>query len=326
MDPKMNPDLKASIRKSISAIRRAKSVLIAAHVNPDGDTLGCMTALGLALLPSGKKVTLACQDGVPTRFQFLPASELVLSQISETADVAIAVDCGSIKQLGTIGRMFSKARTTIQIDHHDFGDAFGKIQILEHDASAVGEIIYEMIRALKVEITPAIATCLLTSIVIDTGSFRFSNIRPKTFQICSKLIQKGVDLPHLIEEAYWTRNRPTAQLTGHCLLNAAYSTDGRLAWGVVTQKDIKRFEAKLSDADAIADELRTIDGVTIAALFRETERRTFRVSLRSRHGVNVAAVAKLFGGGGHHNSAGCSIKNSDEERDRLLHELQALLV
>lgn len=322
----MNPSLKSSIRKSLTAIDKAKSVVIAAHMNPDGDTLGCLTALGLALLPSGKKITLACQDGVPTRFQYLPASELVLSEIPEAAEVAIAVDCGSAKQLGALKSVFMRSKTTIQIDHHDFGEAFGKIQILEHDASAVGEIVYEMIRAMKVEITPAIATCLLTSIVIDTGSFRFSNIRPKTFQICSKLIQKGVDLPHLIEEAYWTRNRPTAQLIGYCLLNAAYSSDGRLAWAEVTQKDIKRFEAKLSDADAIADELRTIDGVTIAALFRETERRTYRVSLRSRHGVNVAAVAKLFGGGGHHNSAGCSIRSSGDEKDRLLRELQALLV
>lgn len=322
----MTTELKSSMRRAVNAIRRAKSVLIAAHLNPDGDTLGCMTALGLALLPTGKKITLACQDGVPTRFQYLPASELVLSQVSESYDVAIAVDCGSAKQLGTLAKPFLRAKTTIQIDHHDFGEAFGKIQVLEHDASAVGEIIYQMIRSMKVEITPAIATCLLTSIVIDTGSFKFSNIRPQTFEICSKLIQKGVDLPHLIEEAYWTKTRPMAQLTGHCLLNTSYSEDNRLAWATVTQKEIKRYEAKLSDADAIADELRTIDGVTIAALFRETERKTYRVSLRSRHGVNVAAVAKLFGGGGHHNSAGCSIKNTEEEKEKLLRELQALLV
>ncbi|HTL70621.1 MAG TPA: bifunctional oligoribonuclease/PAP phosphatase NrnA [Candidatus Eisenbacteria bacterium] len=317
--------MSGSVRLAVAAIRKAKRVIIVAHVNPDGDTIGCQLALGLALLNMEKKVTLLSQDGVPTRFQFLPGSELVQSQSAEPADVAIAVDCGSAQQLGSVQGIFFKCRTTIQIDHHDFGDSFGKIQVLEEAASAVGEIVYELIRALKVEITPQIAACLLTSIIVDTGAFRFSNIRPKTFDICSKLIRTGVDLQHLIEESYWKKTRSMSKLSGHCSLHTHYSSEGMLAWATVYQKDFKKFGAKLSDVDAVADELRSIEGVKIAAVFRETEGGRFRVSLRSKNGINVAIVAKRFGGGGHHNSAGCSIRSSEAEKQKLLTELNVLL-
>lgn len=312
--------LEKSIRAAVKALKPARNVLVASHINPDGDTIGCMLALGLSLLQLGKKVTLLSQDGVPTRFQFLPGSELIVSETQEVADVAVAVDCGSQAQLGASAKIFLKAKTTIQIDHHDFGQTFGKIQVLEEEASAVGEIVYELLRALRVDITPAIATCLLASIIVDTGSFRFSNIRAKTFSICGKLIKTGVDLQHLIEESYWKRSRAMARLTGHAIARCGFSEDGRVAWTVVYQSDFKRFRAELHDVDAVADELRSVEGVKIAVVFRETPRKTFRVSLRSGYGTNVALVAKKFGGGGHHNAAGCHVSRSQKEK--LLEELE----
>jgi len=317
--------LSTSIQKAVRVIKKADKVLIVAHVNPDGDTIGCLLALGLSFISLGKKTTLLSQDGVPSRFQFLPGSELILSETAEIAEVSIAVDCGSEKQLGKAAKAFFRAKTTIQIDHHDFGNSFGKIQVLEEEAAAVGEIVFELIKALKIEITPAIATCLLTSIIVDTGSFRFSNIRPRTFDICSALIRKGVDIRYLIEESYWKKSRPMARLSGHCIAQTQFSKDGKIAWSTVYQKDFKRFGALLSDVDAVADELRSIEGVKIAAIFRETTRGSFRVSLRSSDGINAAQVAKHFGGGGHHNSAGCAIGNSEKEKHKLLDELASLV-
>ena len=245
--------LYTNISKAVQAIRKAKTVIVAAHVNPDGDTIGCLLALGHTLILLGKKVILLSQDGVPSRFQFLPGSELIMSETLEKADVAIAVDCGSIRQLGMIRSPFIRAKTTIQVDHHDFGNSFGKIQVLEEEAAAVGEIVYELIKALKVEITPAIATCLLTSIIVDTGSFRFTNIRFKTFDICSRLIRKGVDLQHLIEESYWKKSRSVAKLSGYAMMQAEFSKNGLVAWSTVYRKDFERFGAHISDVDAVAD-------------------------------------------------------------------------
>ncbi len=321
----VNPGLRKSLKQAVRAVRKADKILVASHVNPDGDTIGCLLALGLSFLQIGKKAILLSQDGVPSRFQFLPGSELILSGTQETADLSVAVDCGSEKQLGSVRNAFFKSKTTIQVDHHDFGESFGKIQVLEEEASAVGEIIYELIRALKVEITPAIASCLLTSIIVDTGSFRFSNIRPKTFDICSKLIKTGVDLQRLIEDSYWKKSRSMAKLSGYCVTQTEFSESGAIAWSTVYQKDFERFEAELPDVDAVADELRAIEGVKVAAVFRETERKNFRISLRSTHGINVANVAKLFGGGGHHNAAGCSIGGSEKEKEKFLAELNKLI-
>ncbi len=321
----MEKGLSESIKKTVRLVRKADKVLIVSHVNPDGDTIGCLLALGLALISYGKKVILLSQDGIPSRFQFLPGSELILTETRETADLAIAVDCGSEKQLGTAAKAFFRAKMTLQIDHHDFGSAFGKLQVVEEAAAAVGEIVFELIKALKVEMTPAIATCLLTSIIVDTGSFRFSNIRPKTFDICSALIKKGVDLRYLIEESYWKKSRSTARLSGHCVAGTQFSFDGKIAWSTVTQKDFKRFGAQLSDVDSVADDLRSIEGVKIAAIFRQTPRGSFRVSLRSSDGINVAQVAKQYGGGGHHNSAGCAIRSSEKEKQGLLEKLAGLV-
>ncbi|MBI2095781.1 MAG: bifunctional oligoribonuclease/PAP phosphatase NrnA, partial [Candidatus Omnitrophica bacterium] len=309
----MEKGLTASVLKTVRAIGTAKKVLVVCHINPDGDTIGCLLALGLSLIQVGKKVTLLSQDGIPARFQFLPGSDLVISESKESADVAIAVDCGSITQLGNTKHIFLKAKTTVQVDHHDFGQLFGKIQVIEEEASAVGEIVYELIRALGAKITPNIASCLLASIIIDTGSFRFSNIRPKTFQICGELVKTGINLQHLIEESYWKKSQSTARLSGYGLMKSEFSDDGALAWSAVTQQDFSRFKANLSDVDSVADDLRGVEGVKIAVLFRELPNGAFRTSLRSKYGINVANVAKLFGGGGHHNSAGCILKNFKTE-------------
>ncbi len=313
------------MKEGVEVLKTAKKVMVVSHLNPDGDTLGCMLALGLALMQKGKQVSLVCQDAVPTRYQFLPGSELVRSECREKVDVAVAVDCGGVRQLGTSKQAFFKARTTLQVDHHDFGDPFGKIQIVDPEASAVGEIIYHLIEALKVEITPAIATCLLTSIIVDTGAFRFSNIRAKTFEICAQLAKKGVDLQHLIEGCYWVKSRSMALLSSHAMLSAKFSKDGSIAWAMVSQAAIRRYGAGLSDADSVADDLRSIENVKIAALFRETDRGHYRVSLRSKKGVQVALVAQRFGGGGHHNSAGCSITKSVSEMKKLLKALEELV-
>jgi len=132
--------------------------------------------------------------------------------------------------------------------------------------------VFHLIRDLRAEITPAIATCLLTSIIVDTGAFRFSNTRSKTFEICAKLCKKGVDIQHLIEEAYWVRSRSMVLLSSFAMLNAKFSKDGNVAWAVVSQRNLQRLGAGLSDADSVADDLRSIEGVKIAALFRQTER------------------------------------------------------
>ena len=313
--------LRSNMKRTARSIRGADTVLIASHVHPDGDTIGCLLALGLGLLHAGKRVVMLSPDGVPPRFQFLPGADLVLSEYKGKADVAIAVDCGSLKQLGPSAALFRAARTTIQIDHHDFGEPFCKIMIVDTEAAAVGEIIYDFLKLLRVKISAAIATCLLTSVIVDTGSFRFSNVRGRTLRISADLLEKGADMKYLIEEAYWKRSLPTARLEATSVFNMKFEMNGAVVWTLVRQKDFDKENGLMGDADGVTDALRSIEGVKVAALMRETGKGTYRVSLRSGMGINVARVAQMFGGGGHHNAAGCSIRATQKVRRELIREL-----
>jgi bifunctional oligoribonuclease and PAP phosphatase NrnA len=318
---KSQKHLNLNLKKAAKAIWDADQILIVSHTHPDGDTLGSQLALGLACLSAGKRAVMVNPDGIPRRYQFLPGSELVLTRYSGKPDVVIAVDCGSLRQTGRFSRYFQKARNTIQLDHHDFGEGFGKILVVEPEASAVGEIVYELLKILKLRVTAAIATCLLTSIIVDTGAFRFSNIRGKTFKICADLITKGVNVKNIVEEAYWKKSIPTIKLEAKSVQNMKFEKGGQVVWTLVRQADFKRLNGMMADVDGAADDLRSIEGVKIAVLMRETGKGTYRVSLRSAIGINVAKVAQEFGGGGHHNAAGCSIKALKTKRDQLIRRI-----
>jgi len=309
-----NKNIKLAVRKILSSER----TLIASHTNPDGDTIGSLLALGLGLLSIDRQVVMISPDGMPPRYQFLPGSELVLSEVRGPVDLAIAVDCGSDNQLGKLKSVFHKAKYSIQVDHHDFADNFCKLLIADANAAAVGEIVYDILKQLKVKITPVIATCLLTSIIVDTGSFRFSNVRSRTFRICADLLERGVDLKYLIEEAYWKKTETTVRLEAFSFRNMRFERNGRVVWSYIKQTDFKRLNGLLADVDGVADDLRAIEGVKVAVLMRESDNGKCRVSLRSAAGINVAKVAEYFGGGGHYNSSGCEMKNTKANRDKLL--------
>ena len=322
----INKTLNRKIKDAATQILAADRILIASHINPDGDTIGCLLALGLGLLDLGKRVYMVSSDGVPPRFRFLPGSDLVLDTYKGKVDITIAVDCGSLRQLGPLAPIFQTARHSIQIDHHDFGEGFCKTMVVDHDAAAVGEIVYDLLKALKVTITPAIATGLLTSIIVDTGSFRFSNVRSRTLKISADLIDRGVDMKHLIEESYWKRSLSSIRLESLSVLNMKFECAGKVAWAVARQKDFKKENGQITDVDGVADALRSIHGVQVAALLRETPDGKYRVSMRSGHGINVGRAAQDFGGGGHHNSAGCTIRALKKDVTRLLKHLCSLTI
>jgi len=322
---KKSKTLGRSLKTAAQKLLAAERILIASHIDPDGDTIGSLLALGLSLLSIDKQVVMVSPDGVPVRYQFLPGSGLVLNRLRGKIDVAVAVDCGSIKQLGPLKRVFQTTKTTFQIDHHDFADSFGLYLVADPNAAAVGEIVYDLIKLLGVRITPVIATCLLTSIIVDTGSFRFSNVRSRTFRICADLLDKGVDLKYLMEEAYWKKTETTVRLEAFCFRNMKFERNGKVVWALVKKSDFKKVNGMLADVDGVADDLRSIEGVKAAALFRESEKGLCRVSLRGAPGISVAKVAGRFGGGGHYHSAGCMIKNNKTNRDKLIKILCSLV-
>lgn len=297
-----------SIKSAASALRRAKAVLISGHINPDGDSIGSSLGLGIGLMSLGKKVVLLSCDGVPARYQFLPHSGLIKRRYnSNDIDLAVAVDCGSPDRLGPAWRYFSSAKRTLQIDHHEYGEPFGDVKVIEKDTTAVGELIYRLLNELGVEITKDIAMCILTSIIVETGSFRFPNLKSDTFEICAELLKHKVNFLNLIENVYWKSSIQKTKLIGACLARAKSRAGGRLLWTTATKHDYEKFGSKESDLDGVTDELRAVEGVEVAVMFRDRRINRLRVGLRSRGKVNVAKIAQGFGGGGHFDTAGCVI-------------------
>src|SRR5690554_1894129 len=307
-------------------IGNADSIAISGHMNPDGDSLGSMLSLGLALKKTGKKVYMICCDNIPHNYLSLPGINSIQKGLQKTVDLAIAVDCGSKDLLGQSLEIFEKAKTILEIDHHRSRSPFGDVMLVDSEASSAGELIFELLQDLAIPITSDISQNILTSVLVETNSFRLPGIRPKTFEICANLLRAGADFYKLAETIYWVTSRETAMLTGICMSKCEFSQTGELAWATLTKKDFAKADANDSDADSVTEQIRSIKGVKIAILFREKNNSHYRVSIRSKKGINISLLAEQFGGGGHINAAGCTIPKNKKTFAQFLEKAEEFLL
>lgn len=313
--------LKAAIR----VIRESKSIAISGHINPDGDCIGSLLALGLGLEKTGKKVFMISPDGVPKKYKQLPGAKRIKRTLKTKVDLAITVDCNAIEMLGSAYKTFKRAKHLLEIDHHLVRSHFGDMELIDAEAAAVGEQIYFLLKNLKVKITENIAQNILTSLIVETNSFRLPNARPLTFRLCAELAKTGVDFYKLVDTVYWSNPKEVALLSGIALSRSTFLKGGRLVWSILKQEDFKKVKGNQEDADAIADQLRAIKGVDIVIFFRENNKKKLRVSLRSKLNINIAELAEQHGGGGHSDVAGCVIPNTLKARQALLRGAETML-
>lgn len=315
-----------NIKSAKNVIKTAKHILISGHMNPDGDSIGSMLALGLALKKMGKSVEMISSGPIPEVYTRLPGAKAIRMQPKRKnkIDLGITVDCSTIKILGEHQVHFKNAAQCLEIDHHQFREPFGDIAIVDYKAAAVGEIIYRLLRALKAEITRDVAENIITSIIVETNSFRLPSVTSYTFQVCAELLKNGVDFYRITQMVYWSKKKEAVLLSAHCLSRLSFMHDGRIVWSIIRDNDIKKVRGKQEDIDAVADEMRSIEGVKIAVLFREIDKNTLRVSMRSKGRLNVCSVARFFGGGGHHDNAGCFIANTNVKRKELIQKIEQI--
>jgi phosphoesterase RecJ-like protein len=300
----MNP---SPLAQAVTAIQQANRVLIACHVHPDGDALGSLLALGLGCHRLGKEVILLSPDGVPATYRFLPQWQRVVTAASGPVDLAIGVDADGSDRLGSAEAAVLAAPLVIDIDHHTGPDPFGDVRLVDPTAAATGELVLALLDALSVSLDQEMAVCLLAAILTDTGSFRFSNVTPRTLEIAARLVAAGAR-PGPIYEAVYERKPPGAlRIAGRALAALQTELGGALAWTALSRADFAAAGADDEDTDGIVSALQAAEGARVALLFREQVNGEVRVSLRSRDGTSVAAVAALFGGGGHAAAAGCTV-------------------
>lgn len=310
------------LQQAVRALRKAQTVVLAGHINPDGDCIGSLLALGLGLRSKGKRVSMLLAGTTPRMYLRLPGAAMLKSSHAKAADVAVSVDCNTAAMLGKeVWEAFGRCQEILEIDHHEYREPFGTLALIDTKAAAVGEIVYTLLKKLSVRITPDIAQNILTSIIVETNSFRLPSVTSSTFAVCAELLTSGVDFYRLSDMVYWSKTPQAALLSGICLSRVRFLKKGAVVWSSIRQKDFRKVNGRDEDVDAVADEMRSIRGVRVAVLLREQKDRLLRVSIRSKDEINVARLAQRFGGGGHGDVAGCFIPNTRSAVDTLLREV-----
>ncbi|MGQ9902361.1 MAG: DHH family phosphoesterase [Fimbriimonadales bacterium] len=314
---------RGSFTHAAQLLHTAESFLIVPHLHPDGDALGSALGLYHALKQMGKTEVIAVShDPVPEIYRFLPDWEQILLEHPQqrTYDVAIVVDQSQLSRAGRHEALARAARQMLQIDHHVVMEPFADVALVDTSAAATAELVYRLLRFMRLPISPEVATCLLTGIVTDTFSFKLPNTTPRTLRIAAALQQAGADLSFINEQVFETRSFSAVKLLGLALSTLQRTEDGKIAWVAISRSAFEAAHAHEEETEGIVNFVRSVRGVEVAMMLRESPHRKVRVSLRSRGAVNVALLAQQFGGGGHENAAGCTLETSLPEAERILVE------
>ncbi len=307
---------------AIEKMRAGKNFIVTSHVNPEGDALGSLLGLTLALRLAGKKVTACMEDNVPDLLKFLPGSDTLTGSIDGAGpfDATFAVDCGQKDRLAAPLGSPAETGTLINIDHHGTNDEFGDINIVEAEASSAGELVYDFIMAAGLEINKDIATCLYVAISTDTGSFRYSSSKPDTFRKAGELVALGADPWDVASHVYENHPENKLKLFSKVLgtLEVISCDTFKAATMYVTLEMFDSVGADKDLAEGFVNYARGVTGVEVGLMFRESGPGEYKVSMRSRGLIDVAEIAQRFGGGGHKNAAGFKISGElPEVRERL---------
>lgn len=303
----------------IRYLKNSSHILIATHANPDGDAIGSLIAMGLCLDVLNKKTTLYNESPIPAVYRFLPAVNRVVRNIkNENYDLAVILDCGNLKRIGMAVSVVRQIPITVNIDHHVTNNHFGHLQLVDTSACATAEIIYRLIKQMNVSFDKAIATSIYTGILTDTGSFRFSNTNRAAFAICQEMVGLGVDPYNVAQHVYGTYSLGRMKLLNLALDSIEISDNGKLSIMTLTQDMFYKTHTQAEDVDGLINYARRIENIKVAALVQECGNgkkklnafNRFHISLRSDETVDVAAIAGLFGGGGHASAAGFNIEST----------------
>ena len=311
------------IKKIKERLSTADQILIASHVRPDGDAVGSLMGLGLALQNAGKTVQMVLQDGVAASFRHLAGSELVQKEPKGTWDTFISVDCADFKRLGK--GFESLGKPDINIDHHITNGNFGTINLIEGEEVATAAILTNILPQLGMEITAPIAAALLTGIVTDTLGFRTPNTTPESLRQAADLMERGAGLADLYNRALVVRTFPAARYWGAGLSKLERSED--LVWGTLTVTDRKTAKYGGNDDADLINIISAIDGSKVGMIFVEQTDQHVKISWRAiEGGIDVSKVAEHFNGGGHAAAAGADIPGSlDEIQPRVLKATREML-
>ena len=309
----------------LEEINKANSIVILTYENPDGDAIGTGLALYNALKQYDKNPDIIIPE-YPRTFEFLPGtSEIKKESDIEKYDLAISVDCSTIKMLNGFSKYFENANMKISIDHHSTNTMFGDINFVNPDAPACAQIMIFILEHFGIEITQDIGTCLLTGIITDTGGFKYSGVTAETFEFVAWLLNKGINVSKIYRQVLQIKTKAHFELNKIANNRLEFLEDGKIAYTYITMEDEESVNAESGDHEGIVENGRDIEGVEVSIFVRQTEK-GYKVSMRSNENVNVADVCLMFGGGGHPRAAGITMQGTLEQiKEKLLYQVKAQL-
>jgi phosphoesterase RecJ-like protein len=288
----------------LNQIEKRQKFILTSHARPDGDAVGSALACAQILRSMGKQANVVLSDGVPATYEPLPFADSVLRDTAQApgADAAIILECDSVARTRLTGL---EQHFLINIDHHATARPFANVNWIDPTACATAEMIFRLAREAGVKISPEVATCLYTAVLTDTGSFCFQGTSEQTFALAQELVRCGADPVRIAHNVYFSTHASKMRLLGAAL--NTLRCDGSLAWMYVNRSAMEACHASEEDCEGLVNYALAIQGIEVALFFREQPEGRFRVSLRSKGRVNVAAVAEAFGGGGHECASGCAV-------------------
>ena len=305
----------------LEEINKANSIVILTHENPDGDAVGTALALYNALKQYGKNPDIIIPEYSKV-FEFLPGIDDIKKESNvEKYDLAISVDCATIKMLNGFANYFESAKMKIDIDHHGTNTMYGDINFVNPVAPACAQILITILDYIGMEITKDIGSCILT----DTGVFKYSGVTAETFEFVAWLLNKGVNVSKIYRQVLQVKTKANFELHRIASDRIEFLEDGKIAFTYITEEDEQKVGAQNGDHEGIVEVGRDVEGVEVSIFVRQTDKGC-KVSLRSNDYVNVSDVCLMFGGGGHQKAAGALIQGSIEQvKEKLLYQVKSYL-
>jgi phosphoesterase RecJ-like protein len=307
------------VQKIVDAIRARQRFVISSHARPDGDSIGSQLAMAYALKSLGKDVTVVNADPAPGPLMAFPAVSdiLIAPTVEGEFDAAIIMECGDLSRTGVKGldRFF-----VINIDHHPGNSGYGQINWFDASAAACGEMVFDLTRALGVPLSVEIATHVYLAILTDTGSFHYSSISPRTFDICRETLEAGVDPVLVARNVYDSNNMGRLKLFGAVLSAMQIDPTGQIAIVYLDHEIARAAGGTYEDTEGLINLPLTVKEIQAVVFFKQDEGDQYRVSMRSKGAIDIGAVAKQFGGGGHRNAAGCTVTGAIDALQKLFVE------
>lgn len=293
----------------IKNIKKANSVALYCHTNPDGDAISSMLSLYVAIKNLGKEVDAFCDTALNFKFKYYPFKDVVTFPNKKKYDLGIALDCSDLDRLGDCIKSFLSCNSTIAIDHHETHKKFADITFVNSKAAANTQNIYTILKNMDA-INDTIARLIFTGIVTDSGCFSFSNTTKETFEIACELLNYNFNMEETVYTAFKLKNINLFNLQNRVLSKTRFENDNKIAFIFFEAEDFEATNTTANDTEGIISNLMNIESVVVAYALSEVGKDHYKLSIRTKDPVDAAEIALLFGGGGHSKAAGCRVNGN----------------